>query len=73
MPNKKMILGDNPFHNFMRYHKYLYPHLEHISRRYYYPMAGRLYQKWKKFYNNNYYIKNKKNELQSIIDFFDNR
>lgn len=70
MPNKKPILNDNPFHNFMRVNKQLYPDLEHISRREYYPYAGQLYQKWKLYYLRNYKIKNAKNEIESMYSFF---
>ena len=68
MPNKLPIEGDNPFHNFMRIHKNKYPAFERLSRRIYYPFVGKLYQKWKIFYNQNY-KKNDRNEIKSMYDF----
>jgi hypothetical protein len=64
MPNKKMIIGDSSWLNFMREIKQKFPELEHISRQLFYPFASKYYQIWKKNFKNVH-----KDELKSIKKF----
>lgn len=70
MPNQKVVIGDNPFHNFMRIIKQMRPILEHISRKLFYPYAGHLYRQWKAQNNN---FNNEQEKIKSMYNFLSNK
>lgn len=72
MPNKPLTEDATAWVNFMREFKRRYPVYEHMSRNFFYPFASKFYKQFKKFYDKNYKIKNKKNEISAIVKYFDN-
>jgi hypothetical protein len=54
MPDKPLDSKKSLWVNFMREHKHKFPIYEHLSRKYYYALAAKEYQRFKKFYINNF-------------------
>lgn len=69
MPNKPMSNNVSSFINYMREEKRIYPDLEHISRKIYYPYAAKGYKRWKEYFKK-YYNSDSRYIIRSIKSFF---